>query len=301
MGERITIHLPVVTCTKHELSMLMSLWQEYALPLAWSGRPLGRGRSGLAERKLITILDGRCTLTHLGCCVVMAAIKQGSVPPTRVSPHPRTPPLETDMSDYDMDFGYAPAIEQAQIDGSRAIWGARAVVEHSDAGFALAPGRNSWYTEGEPARKALVMALNKGVLDACRAEFVRLRDESWDINRVSQEYVLFEDDAIKVVGNTNGSYGYLYLAAFTKPDDFTGNWVGDWRATAGDKVQVSVNGIGEALVLRGHRIYSVAGLCVMPLRPPEWYLKQNRLGRSGWKHCWVTGTECKHIDNKEVA
>jgi hypothetical protein len=29
----------------------------------------------------ITVLEGRCTLTHLGGCVVMAAIKQGATTP----------------------------------------------------------------------------------------------------------------------------------------------------------------------------------------------------------------------------
>jgi len=205
--------------------------------------------------------------------------------------------MTTTENNRDLDFGYAPAIEAAQMDSSPAIWGARAIVENSSMGFALVPGRNSWYTEDERARKALVVALNKGVLDACRAEFVRLRDENWDINRVSQEYVLFEDDAIRVVGNTNGSYGYLYLAAWIKAPDFTGEWNGDWRAVTGDKVAVSVNSIGEALVLRSHRIYSVAGLCVMPVNPPDWYRKQNSLGENkGWKHCWVTGPECRHIE-----
>lgn len=204
------------------------------------------------------------------------------------------------MSDFDMDFGYAPAIEQAQIDGSPAIWGARAIATEGP-GFGLVPGRNSWYTEGEVERSALVLALNKGVLDACREKFEQLKSEHWDIHRVAKEYVLYEDDATKVVGNTNGSHGYLYLAAWVKPNDFGGKWVGKWQPASGDQVEVTINGIGRALVLRGHRIYSVAGLCVMPISPPDWYRKQNRLGRNGWSHAWVTGAECNHINHKEVA
>jgi len=200
-----------------------------------------------------------------------------------------------------LDFGYAPAIERAQFDRCPAIWGARAIVENNDTGFGLVPGRNSWYTEGAKEREALVLALNNGVLDACRAEFVRLRDENWDINRVSQEYVLYEDDAVKVVGNTNGSHGYLYLAAFIKPSDFTGDWRGDWRPVTGDEVEVRINGIGRARVLRGHRSFDVAGLYVMPVNPPEWYRKQNKLGDRGWTPGWITGREFTNVNTQEVA
>ena len=200
-----------------------------------------------------------------------------------------------------LDFGYAPAIERAQFDRSPAVWGARAIVENNRAGFGLVPGRNSWYTEDLKAREALVTLLNNGVLDACRTEFARLRDEHWDINRVSQEYVLFEDDAVKVVGNTNGSHGYLYLTAYIKPSDFTGVWSGDWRPVTGGEVEVRINGIGRARVLRGHRSFDVAGLYVMPVNPPEWYRKQNKLGERGWRPCWITGREFTNINNQEVA
>ena len=209
--------------------------------------------------------------------------------------------MTTTENNPTLDFGYAPAIERAQLDRSPAIWGARAIVENNDTGFGLVPGRNSWYTEDLKAREALVLALNNGVLDACRAEFVRLRHKSWEINRVPQEYVLFEDESIVVVGNTNGSYGYLYLAAYIKPSDFTGVWSGDWRPVTGDEVEVRINGIGRARVLRGHRSFDVAGLYVMPVNPPDWYRKQNRLGERGWKPGWITGREFTNVNTQEVA
>lgn len=197
-------------------------------------------------------------------------------------------------------FGYKSGVAQAEFDGSPAIWGARAIATE-DPGFGLVADRVSWYAGNDAERAALVLALNKGVLDVCRERFAELKDEHWDIHRVAKEYVLYEDDAIKVLGNTRNSHGYLYLAAWVKPNNFEGKWVGKWQPSSGDKVEVTVNGIGRALVLRGHRIYSVAGLCVMPISPPDWYRKQNRLGRNGWTHAWVTGAECNHINHKEVA
>ena len=196
-------------------------------------------------------------------------------------------------------FGYASAIEAAQRGGCSAIWGARAIATEGP-GFGLVPDRVSWYAGNEAERSALVLALNKGVLDACREKFEQLKSERWDIHRVAKEYVLYEDDALEVVGNTNASCGYLYLAAWVKPNDFEGEWVGKWQPTSGDEVEVTVNGIGRALVLRGHRIYSVAGLCVMPISPPEWYRKQNRLGSKGWAPGWITGAEFTEIEGQEI-
>jgi len=197
-------------------------------------------------------------------------------------------------------FGYAFAIKAAQQGGCSAIWGARAIATE-DPGFGLVPDRISWYAGNEAERSALVLALNKGVLDVCRERFAELKDEHWDIHRVAKEYVLYEDEAIKVVGNTNGSYGYLYLTAFILPPDRTGEWRGNFRPAPGGVVNVTVNSIGEAIVLRGHRVYSVAGLYVMPINPPEWYRKQNRLGRNGWKPGWITGVEFTEIEGQEVA
>jgi hypothetical protein len=197
-------------------------------------------------------------------------------------------------------FGYAPAIKAAQRGGCSAIWGARAIATE-DPGFGLVPDRISWYAGNEAERSALALALNKGVLDVCRERFAELKDEHWDIHRVAKEYVLYEDEAIKVVGNTNGSYGYLYLTAFILPPDRTGEWRGNFRPAPGGVVNVTVNSIGEAIVLRGHRVYSVAGLYVMPINPPEWYRKQNRLGRNGWKPGWITGVEFTEIEGQEVA
>ena len=202
-------------------------------------------------------------------------------------------------NDPDFTWGYAPAIERAQMDGSPAIWGAR-VIATEGPGFGIVPDRVSWYTEDMDARRALASALGCGILDVCRERFVELRQTHEDIHRESREYVLYEDDAVRVVGNTNGSFGYLYLAAFIKPSDWTGHWVGDWEPVSGDTVVVNINRIGKGLVLRGHSIDTVAGVCVMPLDPPEWYRKQNRHGQNGWISCWVTGPECTLAGPQDV-
>ena len=203
-------------------------------------------------------------------------------------------------NDPDFTWGYAPAIERAQMDGSPAIWGAR-VIATEGPGFGIVPNRVSWYTADMGARRALVIALNSGILDACRERFAELKDEHWDIHRVAKEYVLYEDDAVKVVGNTNGSFGYLYLAAFIKPEDHAGDWRGNVRPVPGEVVNVTINSIGEAIVLRSHSVYNVAGLYVMPINPPDWYRKQNQLGSKGWKSGWITGVEFTEIEDQEVA
>ena len=188
------------------------------------------------------------------------------------------------------EYGYAPAIEQAQMERSPAVWGARTITD-PDA-FGMLHDRQSWYSENRGANDALSALLNNGVLTKCQEEYRSLRSEHRDFTRVARELLFFEDDVVKVVGNTNGSCGYLYLAAFIKPGDLSGTWNGGVRPATGDTVDVKVNGIGEATALRCVPVHGVAGLWVRPLDPPAWYRKQNARGLGGWSTCWVTGPEC---------
>lgn len=113
-----------------------------------------------------------------------------------------------------MSFSYKPETHRATEAGSPAIWGARAICEADR--FALLPNRQS--ISGEPAaRTELTAALNGGVLASVQEKYRELRDAHWDFTRVAREVVFHDGDGVRVVGNTNGSHGYLYLTASINP------------------------------------------------------------------------------------
>ncbi len=70
--------------------------------------------------------------------------------------------------------------------------------------------------EGELERRELLDWLGGGAGDAMRAEARGLR-ASGELTPGSEEIVtLYEDAAGKVVGSPQGSFGYLYVAAWLK-------------------------------------------------------------------------------------
>jgi hypothetical protein len=122
---------------------------------------------------------------------------------------------------------------------SHAAWGARAIVEGT--GFSLLPDRQSIWSDDDEARKKLIAALNgpllgtwqvlrthehpaRGALHHAQERVTALREAgaicgpNGEGGDQDQEHVLYEDDAVKMVGNTNGSFGYLYIAAWLKPE-----------------------------------------------------------------------------------
>jgi len=111
---------------------------------------------------------------------------------------------------------------------SHAAWGARAIVEGT--GFGLLPDRQSIWSDDDAARKKLIAALNGpgepvfGALHHAQERVTALREAgticgpNGEGGDLEQENVLYEDDAVKMVGNTNGSFGYLYIAAWLKPE-----------------------------------------------------------------------------------
>ena len=77
--------------------------------------------------------------------------------------------------------------------------------------------------------------------------------------------------------------------------------VATWSAkfdppAVGAKVQVGVDGIGEAIVLGYFVEYGWLGVCVRPLAPPAWYVKQNGKGAI----CGVMGAELKALTEAAV-
>lgn len=93
-------------------------------------------------------------------------------------------------------------------DGAKAIWGARAIFKPRDKRpLDLLGDRQSVHGA---AADELVALLNGGILDALQ-EWARWRDGT-----SSEEFVMYEDDQVRVVGSARGSYGYYYVTGWLK-------------------------------------------------------------------------------------
>lgn len=130
-------------------------------------------------------------------------------------------------------------------------------------------------------------------------------------------FTLFDDFHLKILGNTNGSHGYVYIVAFPKhqivnfdtlkpsgehPGFENGN--GKTRAASGDifwsgdnpppmpgeEVSITCNNIGKALVFGHVVIHNYLHLNVLPLAPPEFYLDNVKGGENSMLTN-VTGSE----------
>jgi hypothetical protein len=133
-----------------------------------------------------------------------------------------------------LQWGLAYAVPE----DARAAWGARAIVEsHRGHGFSLLPDRQDVWAAEPAAKDALLAVLNgpnrgdgaiakaqeaagKLLEDGVLRDWQQVRD--WDAVSAagekdeSGEHTLYEDERVKIVGNTNGSYGYLYIAGWLK-------------------------------------------------------------------------------------
>jgi len=99
-------------------------------------------------------------------------------------------------------------------EGVEIAWGARAIL--SAGNIDIPYDRTTWngtLVESRRARKALADLINlafptirETVHELCLMGKMRQDEE--------REFVLVDEDKLKVVANTNGSYGYLYLVAF---------------------------------------------------------------------------------------
>ena len=115
-----------------------------------------------------------------------------------------------------LGFGY----NRGLPDGITRAWGARMIVDqrgHTD----LLGNRTSWL--GEPDETQALQdwlngsAGNGALAKAREAASDKLR--SYEIlTRTASEVTLYEDETGKIVGNTNASAGYLYIAAWLKAD-----------------------------------------------------------------------------------
>jgi len=86
-----------------------------------------------------------------------------------------------------LEWGYTPGLPL----GATAAWGARAILRHGSADLLH--------------DRQIKRLSNSGLM----------RSEE------ANEFVLYEDGDVAIVGNTNASHGYLYLVAFLKPYGWT--------------------------------------------------------------------------------
>lgn len=99
-------------------------------------------------------------------------------------------------------------------DDAKIVWGARAIQDPGPR-FSLLYDRQSW-RGGPPEKRAqLVVYLNE-IMKVAQLKYARFVMED-DIRRdTSNLVILYEDKCIKMIGNTNASHGYFYVAAWLK-------------------------------------------------------------------------------------
>lgn len=141
--------------------------------------------------------------------------------------------------------------------------------------------------------KALKAIMNAGVSHELNSAYTKAYNAGELERDTDNTVTLYDDKALTIKANTNGSYGYVYLCAYLKPSDDIAGLIWSHEKlipSIGESVTVRCNNIGDSMVLRHQSVHGYAHLLVLPFNPPEWYRKQNKLGNS-WKVCSVSGGE----------
>ena len=99
-------------------------------------------------------------------------------------------------------------------DGAPAAWGARLIVTQTGDVDMLPDRQNA--VGDDDAVSVLLGLLNGGINKAWIGELTRLLKAYEVRTREEREVTLYEDDLVAVRGNTNGSGGYFYVAAWLK-------------------------------------------------------------------------------------
>jgi hypothetical protein len=146
----------------------------------------------------------------------------------------------------------------AHPEDSPAYWGARAILTSGKNPIDFVPNRQSG---GGDLFSVLASLLNDaGGLKIAQAR-VRALLDTWQMSsRESKLFTLVDNDMMTMVANTNGSYGYLYISAWLKPETFDlsdAKWGGSGEPPeAGATVETSVWGkpitVLSSLNLHGH-------------------------------------------------
>lgn len=99
-----------------------------------------------------------------------------------------------------------------EYEGSQAAWGARLILTRT--GGDLLYDRQSLIGESEEAKRQLTDRLN--TVKPWHEPLGNLIREGHVRATESNEVVVYEDDLIRVIGNSNGSYGYFYMTGWLK-------------------------------------------------------------------------------------
>jgi hypothetical protein len=96
---------------------------------------------------------------------------------------------------------------------AEAAWGARFII-YADGGVDFVPNRTDVVGTTE-SKAALLALLNEKLPKRALIDIISAKIKAYEIStREPNEVVLFDADGLKVVGNSNGSHGYFYVAAF---------------------------------------------------------------------------------------
>ena len=109
-----------------------------------------------------------------------------------------------------LPFGYNAGLPE----GVKAAWGCR-MIASQDGYLDYLGDRAGGFGGGE----ALYKWLNGGAMTAARERATALLKGYEMRTREAGEFVLYEDGEGRIVGNTNASAGYLYLAAWLYADE----------------------------------------------------------------------------------
>lgn len=104
-------------------------------------------------------------------------------------------------------------------DDARAVWGARTILEAGS--FSIVNNRQDIHGITAGDCKDLAAALNTRILDDCRQVVSNLLRSSQMRGNEREQFELYDDTYFRVVANTQGSCGYLYVTAWFKAHDET--------------------------------------------------------------------------------
>jgi hypothetical protein len=188
-------------------------------------------------------------------------------------------------------------------------YGARAI--QCDECLDFLHDRMGAFAKDETSVRAWSVLMDRpGVNETIRENYAKLYNEGKLQQHQDGIEVLFEDEAVKVVADTRGSHGYVYIAGWIKPSvDITeradkshpefekyeneslNRWTVGRVPEVGEVVGTRCNELGDVLVVRYENYCGWLHLVVFPMNPPEWYRKQAKLGKKGWKTTNIVGGE----------
>lgn len=94
-------------------------------------------------------------------------------------------------------------------EGLRAVWAARLIAPND-----LLHDRQDLVADDQRAKEQLVAWLNGDPAGSGVLAELRSRLAGWPLRDVDEEFTIYEDALGKVVGNTQASFGYVYVAAW---------------------------------------------------------------------------------------